>query len=81
MNMDQMPIPYLYHVNKMLNLKGAKTVQGQSSTSDTKHVALTVTVTASGKLLAPFLIFKGQQNGRIVKCKLQVSMSANPKHG
>ena len=28
LNMDQMPIPYLYHANKTLNLKGAKTVQG-----------------------------------------------------
>ena len=63
--MDQMPIPYSYNANKTLNLKADKTVQGQSSTSDTKHVTLAVMVTASGKLLTPFLIFKGQQNGCI----------------
>jgi hypothetical protein len=69
LNMDQMPIPYSYHANKMLNLKGIKTVQGRSSTSDTKRVTLAVTVTASGKLLTPFLIFKGQENGCIAQCK------------
>ena len=67
LNMDQTPIPYSYHANKTLNVKGAKTVQGRSSTSDTKRVTLAVTVTASGKLLTPFLIFKGQRNGRIVQ--------------
>ena len=28
LNMEQMPIPYSYHTNKTLNLKGAETVQG-----------------------------------------------------
>ena len=56
LNMDQMPIPYSYHANKTLNLKGTKTVQGRLSTSNMKRVTLTVTVTASGKLLMPFLI-------------------------
>jgi hypothetical protein len=50
-----------------LNLKGTKTVQGQSSTSDMKCVTLSVTVTTSGKLLMPFLIFKGWQNGCIAQ--------------
>jgi hypothetical protein len=67
LNMDQTPIPYSYHANKTLNVKGAKTVQGRSWTSDTKRVTFAVTVTASVKLLTRFLIFKGQQNGRIVQ--------------
>ena len=69
MNMDQTPIPYSYHVSKTLNPKSNTTVQGRSSTSETKHVTLAVTVTVSRKLLMPFLIFKGQQNGRIAQCK------------
>jgi hypothetical protein len=69
LNMDQALIPYSYHANETLNLKGAKTVQGRLSLSDTKRVTLAVTVTASGKLLTPFLIFKGQRNGRIAQCK------------
>jgi len=60
MNMDQTPIPYSYHVSKTLNPKSNTTVQGRSSTSETKHVTLAVTVTVSRKLLMPFLIFKGQ---------------------
>ncbi len=32
-------------------------------------VTLAVTVSVSGKLLAPFLIFKGQQNGCIEQCE------------
>ena len=59
LNMDQMPIPYSHHASKMLEFKGAKTIQAQSSTSDTKLVTLAVAVTVSGKLLPPFLIFKG----------------------
>ena len=65
LNMDQTPIPYSYHASKTLELKGAKTVQARSSTSDTKRVTLAVTVTASGKMLTPFMIFKGQCHGRI----------------
>ena len=34
--------------------------------TDTKRVALAATVTASRKMLSPFLIFKGKPNGRIV---------------
>jgi hypothetical protein len=43
----------------------------RTSTSDTKRATLAATVTASGKLLTPFLIFKGKTNGRIVNKELQ----------
>ena len=76
MNMDQTPIPYSYHSSKMLNPKGAKTVQGRSSISETKHVTLAVTVTTSEKLLMPFLIFKGQRNGRIAQHEFVTYLAA-----
>jgi hypothetical protein len=38
LNMDQMPIPYSYHSNKMLEVIGLKPVQQRSSTSETKCV-------------------------------------------
>ena len=60
-----MPIPYSYHVNKTLNVKGKKTIHARASTTDTKHVTLAATVTASGKMLQPFLVFKGKPNGHI----------------
>jgi hypothetical protein len=63
LNMDQMPIPYSYHSNKTLEVMGSKPVQQRSLTSETKHIMLAATVTASGKMLTPFLIFKGEQNG------------------
>jgi hypothetical protein len=63
LNMDQMPIPYSYHSNKMLEVIGLKPVQQRSSTSETKCIMLAATVTVSGKMFTPFLIFKGEQNG------------------
>lgn len=51
------PILALY--KKMLNVKGFKTIQARASTSDIRHITLAVIVSASGKMLMPFLIFKG----------------------
>ena len=68
LNMDQIPIPYSYHSNKMLEVIGSKSVQQRSSTFETKRITLAATVTASGKMLTPFLIFKGARNGCIA-CK------------
>ena len=69
LNMDQTPIPYSYHSNRTLEKKGVKTIHVRSSTADTKRAMLAATVTASGKLLKPMLIFKGQANGRI-ECRV-----------
>jgi hypothetical protein len=66
-NMDQTPIPYSYHSSRTLEKKGVRTVHVQSSTADTKRATLAATVTASGKLLRPMLIFKGKTCGRIEK--------------
>ena len=77
LNMDQTPIPFSYHSNKILNVKGARTVHTRASTSDTKRITLAATVTASGKMLPPFLIFKGKPNGRIAMREF----STNPAHG
>jgi hypothetical protein len=54
LNMNQMPIPFSYHSNMTLEVKGARTVHSRASTTETKHVTLAATVTASGKLLAFF---------------------------
>ena len=39
----------------------------RKSTNDTKRATLAMTVTASGKILKPLIIFKGARNGRIVQ--------------
>ena len=67
LNMDQTPIPFSYHSKKTLHSKGSKTIHVRASTSDTKRVTLAATVTGSGKMLPPMLIFKGATNGRIAK--------------
>ena len=73
LNMDQTPIPFSYHSNKTLNIKGAKTIHAPASTTDTKRVTLAATVTAGGKMLRPFLTFKGKQTGRIAMRKFQLT--------
>jgi predicted RNA-binding protein with PUA-like domain len=46
---DQTPIPFLYHSNKMLNVKGVRTVHARMSTTDT-NLILAATVSTSGKM-------------------------------
>ena len=66
-NMDQTPIPHSYHALHTLEKKGVKTVHARSSTADKKHATLAATVSGSGKLLHPMLIFKGKAGGQIEK--------------
>ena len=42
---------------------GKKTVHIRKSTNDMKRATLALTVTASGKMIQPMLIFKGTVNG------------------
>ena len=66
-NMDQTPIPFTFNSKRTLEKVGKKTVHIRKSTNDTKRATLALTVTASGKMIRPMLIFKGTANGRIVK--------------
>jgi hypothetical protein len=59
LNMDQTPIPFTYNARKTLELVGRRTVHIRKSTGDTKRATFAMTVTASGKILKPLLIFKG----------------------
>jgi len=65
LNMGQMPIAFSYYSNNALEVKGAETIHARASMIDTNHVTLTATITASRKMLPPFLIFKGMPNGCI----------------
>ena len=68
--MDQMPIPFSFHLNKTLETEGAQTVHVCASTTDTKRVTLAVCLEASGRMLPPLLIFKGAKKGRIANYEL-----------
>ena len=67
LNMDQTPIPLTFNSKSTLEVVGARTVYVHKSTNDTKQATAAITITASGKMLPPLLIFKGAKNGRIVK--------------
>ncbi|KAI2514125.1 Pogo transposable element with KRAB domain [Fragilaria crotonensis] len=66
LNMDQTPVPFTFNKRKALDIVGRRTVYVRRSTGDTKRATFAMTVTASGKVLKPVIIFKGARNGRIV---------------
>ena len=63
----QTPIPFTFNSKMTLDVVGARTVHVCKSTNDTKWATAAITVTASGKMLPPLLVFKGAKNGRIIK--------------
>ena len=63
--MDQTPVPFTYNSKKTLEVVGRRTINVRKSTNDTKRATFAMTVTASGKLLKPLLVFKGTPEGRI----------------
>jgi len=66
-NMDQTPVPFTFNEKRTLELVGKRTINVRKSTNDTKRVTYAATITASGKTLTPYLVFKGRPDGRIVK--------------
>ena len=66
LNMDQTPLPFSYDAKSTLELIGRRTVHVRKSTNDTKQATCALTVTASGKMLTPLMVFKGKPHGRIV---------------
>ena len=67
LNMDQTPILFTFNSKTMLEVVGTRTVHVCKSTNDTKCATAAITVTVSGKMLLPLLVFKGAKNGRIMK--------------
>ena len=58
-NMDQTPVPFLYDPKKTIEVVGQRTIHIRKSTSDTKHATCALSVTASGKMITPLFVFKG----------------------
>ena len=69
-NMDWTPTPFTYISKKTYEIMGRKTIHIRKSTNDMKKVTTALTITASGCILTPFLIFKGSPKGRIVRYEL-----------
>ena len=59
-NMEQTPVPFSYDPKKTIEVVGQRTIHIRKSTSDTKCATCALTVTASGKMITPLFVFKGQ---------------------
>ena len=66
-NMDQTPVYFTMNAKRMLGVIGVKTVHIHTSTNNTKHAMVAVTITGSGAVLLSMVIFKGKPNGCITK--------------
>jgi hypothetical protein len=64
-NMDQTPVFFSMTPKTTLQVRGSKTVSVRASSDSTKRITVAVTVTASGVMLAPYVIFNAMPNGRI----------------
>ena len=58
-NMDQTPVPFSYDPKKTIEVVGQRTIHIRKSTCDTKRATCALTVTASGKMITPLFVFKG----------------------
>ena len=61
LNMDETPVFFDTVPNKTVDIKGTKTVKVRTTRSEKRHVTLVLTVTASGEMLPPMVIFKGKR--------------------
>ncbi len=67
LNTDQTPVYFLMNAKRTLKVVGVKTVHVLTSTHDTKHATVAVTVTAVGLVLPSMVIFKGKSDGCIAR--------------
>ena len=58
-NMDQTPVPFLYDPKKTIEVVGQRTIHIRKSTCNMKRATCALTVTASGKMITPLFVFKG----------------------
>ena len=63
--MDQTPVPFSYSLKKTLEVVGRQTIHVRKSQSNTKRATFAMTITASGRVLPPLVVFKGRPGGRI----------------
>ena len=66
-NMDQTPVFFSMLPRTTLEAVGARTVNVRVCKNASARITAAVSVTASGDMLSPFLVFKGKPGGRIEK--------------
>ena len=66
LNMDQTPVPFSFDPKKTIEVVGRRTIYIRNSMADTKRATCALTVTASGNMLTPLFVFKGNDEWLIV---------------
>jgi hypothetical protein len=64
-NMDQTPVFFSMTPKTTLQVRGSKTGSVRASSDSRKRITVAITVTASGSILPPYLIFNAKPNGRV----------------
>ena len=69
-NMDETPVFLDLVPNKVVDRKGKKTVRVRTTGSEKNRITAALCCTAAGKLLPPFVIFKGKTKRALKKVKI-----------
>jgi hypothetical protein len=70
LNMDQTNSKFGNSPSHTSNERGARTIHMRTGTDDSKRCTVALTVSASGKMLTPMVIYKGTRHGCIATRKL-----------
>ena len=63
--MDQTNSKFGNSPSHTINQRGARTINMRTGTNDSKRCTVALTVSASGKMLTPMVVYKGTRHGRI----------------
>jgi hypothetical protein len=63
--MDQTSVYFLMHPTRTLEVLGKKTIVVWTTTNNTKHDIVALTIMAAGDQLVPMVVNKGTENGMI----------------
>jgi hypothetical protein len=71
LNMDQTNCQFGNSPSHTINQRGARTINMRTGTDDSKRCTVALTLSASGKMLTPMVIYKGTMHGRIATRELR----------
>ena len=67
-NMDETPVYFDLVPSKVVDRVGMKSCIIRTTGAEKRHIIVTLTVTANGEKLPPFIIFKGKQQPKLQVC-------------